>query len=186
MGLVLSRRAAVFSNSFTINAEMHGPERLGALDLPFSEFAITEEELPELMLVKNAYKLLYRKVKGGPDEPVWQGVCDRLPLLGKVKGASVTLFLGRKKMKLLDATLSKLVVKPQAGGVTQLAFQVRARPNVAEADAFLESLFERVGTAIPVEIDVPGYGEQEDLPLQGGEEQTDVEDGDGGEDEGDE
>lgn len=163
MALTLARRAVLLSNSFTINAQKHGAESVAALYLQFSDCAVTKEELPELLLNKGAYKLLYKTRKGAEDEPAWGDLIPELKLKGKVKGVTTTMWLGRKKFVVQDCVLAKMVIKPAFGGITGLAFQLQAVPSLEEDSSLLEALGERVNKQLPIELDCPQYGAQIDL-----------------------
>lgn len=166
MGLLLSRRSSTLGNSLTINTQHHGEEDVSALYLPLSQIPITAEELPALMLNDHAYKLLYRKWKGRPDEPVWGKIAPVLFLPEKVKDVNVTLFLGRRQLKVTAAVMAKRRLEPKDGGISLLSFTLQCVPDLDENHPIMENLFAKVNQKIDLELSCESYGAQPELPLE--------------------
>lgn len=166
MSLSLTRRAAQFGNSISVNTQHHGDKDVSALYLNFSSFPITKEELPEVCLEKDAYRLLYRKWKGRPDEPIWGKLSPEMKFKDKVKGVSAVLYLGRKQLKVNDATLSGIRLEPQTGGISQLSFQLQCVPDMDENHPMMEALLSRVNQKLDLELLCESYGAQPELPLE--------------------
>lgn len=166
MALSLTRRAAQFGNSISVNTQHHGDKDVSALYLNFSVFPVTKEELPEVCLEEKAYQLLYRKWKGRPDEPIWGKLAPEMKFKDKVKGVSAILYLGRKQLKVNDATLSGIRLEPQTGGISQLSFQLQCVPDMDENHPMMEALLSRVNQKLDIELYCESYGAQPELPFE--------------------
>lgn len=172
MGLSITRRTATMGSGINTRTEKHGDEDILAFDIPIKGVPLTQEDLEEVTLNKSAYKLLYRKVRNRPDEPVWGQLFQPLAMNAKVKGANVTLYVGRKALKLIDVNLAKVRIEIVSGGISLLHFQIQCKPAL---DDTLEALFEKVNKPIDLAIECDGYGEQPELPLEEGDEGEDGE-----------
>lgn len=177
MGLLLPRRSYKLGNSLTVNTQHHGNEDVSAIYLPFKEGPITEEELPEITLEKRAYKLLYRKWKGRPDQAVWGRFAPVMHCPEKVKGVNATIFLGRRSLKVVDAVMASLRLEPKEGGVSFLSFTFQIVPELDENHPMMEALFSRVNQKVDMEIECETYGAQPELPLEEEEEDPDADEG---------
>lgn len=175
--LKLDRRKAKIGSSINTRTQIHGEDNVTALDIPLKGVALSPEELGFVMLNPRAHKLLYTKKKGRPDQPIWGGILGALPFANKVKGVTVTLYIGRKPLKLIDVSLTKLRLEPQEGGTTHWSFTVQCTPDLDES---IEALLGRLNTDVDLMLECQGYGEQEELPLE--EEDPDADEGDDGED----
>lgn len=169
MPLILARRTAKLGNSLQVNTQKHGQEDVSALDLVFKGLPLTPEDLGEVLLEPKAYKLLYRKWKGRPDEPMFKPVLT-LPVNGKVKSVSATLFLGRRRLEIINATMSKMMVELKGGGISLLNFGLRFVPDLDENHPIMENLFSKVNQSIDLELSCEGYGSEPELPLEEPEE----------------
>lgn len=177
--LKLDRREAKIGSSINTRTQIHGEENVTALDIPIKGVALSPEELGFVMLNPRAHKLLYTKKKGRPDQPIWGKLFGALPFRNKVKGATVTLYIGRKPLKLIDVNLTKGRLETLEGGTTHWHFTVQCTPDLDES---IEALLGRLNTKVDIAIDCQGYGEQDELPLEEDEKPDDEGDDDGEED----
>ena len=118
MGLSLPRRPVLLGNQIMVNTQHKGDSNVAALYIPFRRLTLTPEELPNFCLEDKAYKLLYRKYKGRPDEAIWGKLSPIFYLPQKMTGVSAVLYLGRRQLKVIDCTIKTLQLQWQSGGNT--------------------------------------------------------------------
>lgn len=181
MGLNLARRAAEMGTGINTRTEFEGTEKFVAFDIPIKAFPLTAEDLAEVCLMKDAYKRCYRKIRGRPDEPVWNPLMQPFKLSSKIKGVNVILYVGRKQVKFIDVNLTGAKLEFAQGGITFMHFAIQCRPVI---DDTIESIFDKVGEKVDVSIECDGYGAQPELPMEDPED--DEEEEEEGEDEGEE
>ena len=160
--LKIDRRRCSIGSSINTRTEKHGEDDVTALDIPLVKIGLTAAELPEVMLEKHAYELLYNTRKGRPDEPIWSRF-HPLTFAQKIEGVNVWSYLGRKTLKRKGVTLAKVRIEPQIGGVTFLSVQVQCTPTL---DDTIEALLGALNREVEVMIDAPHWGAQPDLPLE--------------------
>lgn len=173
--LKLDRRSVLMGPSINTRTQKHGEDNITALDIPLSCICLSSEELAIVMLNKAAYRFLYGRKKGRPDEPIFGSLVSCLKFKKKVEAVSAVLYLGRKQLRILDATLSKVTIEPQVGGVTWLSFTLQCTPDLDDEHPIMEALFSRLNEKIDLQIECEHYGAQPELPLEE-EEEIDPED----------
>lgn len=139
-------RPAKLSNHVNVRAETHGDAELTAIDLPVV-FAISEEELDALVGI-GAYERFYVQPATGPVEPTFRGL--RLALEDKIEGAKVVISIGLKpdRWELADAKLSKIMLAPAIGGMTECRLTIQALPSQEAMGAITAALNMEVGLDI--------------------------------------
>lgn len=173
--LKLDRRPMQLGPSINTRTQKHGEENVTALDIPFSGLALSKDELCAVMLDPRAYKLLYKKRKNRLDQPMWGSLIKALVFRQKIAGCTIVLYVGRKQVLLSDATLSKVHLERNEGGVTHLSATIQCVPDLDENRPMMESLLARLNDKLDIQIVCEHYGAQPDLPL---EEDDDSDDGD--------
>jgi hypothetical protein len=160
MPLRLDRRSATIGSSINTRTEKHGEEDVAALDIPLSKICLSDEELGVVLQNPRAHKLLYATRKGQLAKFAFAKVLEVLPFREKVRGVSVTIYLGNRKLRLPDVSLTTCRLEPQEGGTTWWAFKVQCTPTL---DDTIEALLAKLNQVVDIELDCESYGAQQDL-----------------------
>ena len=171
MPLKLSKREIDLGDSINTRTQKHGSEKVTAFDVPLKNMALSKEELCEVCLNPRAYRLLYSRRKGRPDQPIWGKLVDSFHLRGKITGVSAVLYLGRRQLRIADATLKTVFFETPEGGTALLSGTLQFIPDLDENHPIIDSLFSRLGQKIDVQLECESYGAQPELPLEEDEEE---------------
>lgn len=178
MPLKLDKRSCLIGHGINTRTQKHGSENVTALDIPIQRLALSKEELGEVLLYPDAYKALHSKSRGRPDEPLFGKVLGNLPFAHKVPQVTITLYLGRRQLKLPITTLKSARIVRPGGGLVWWEFLIQCVPDLDENHPIMESLFSKLGEEIDLALECEGYGAQQDLPLDDGEEEGEAKDED--------
>lgn len=141
-------------------ATKEAPERR-TVKLQLLSIQVEEAEFNAIFMSAYAWQLLHDTATGGPS----------LPMLAAfelkeftIEGAHVTLWhtLGKEKIDIANARLSKFAFSIAPGGSTLLSVTVEGEPPM---DAKLVALLERIGVGIECEFRGEHPAAQKDLPL---------------------
>jgi hypothetical protein len=160
MPLRLDRRSATIGSSINTRTEKHGEEDVAALDIPLSKICLSDEELGVVLQNPKAHRILFATRKGQLAKFAFAKVLEVLPFRDKVRGVNVTIYLGNRKLRLPDVSLTTCRLEPQEGGTTWWSFKVQCTPTL---DDTIEALLAKLNQQVDVELDCETYGAQPDL-----------------------
>lgn len=161
--LKLERRACVLGSSINTRTQKHGEEDVAAMDIRVNRFVLTPEELDEVLLSKNAHKMLYVSKKGRPDEPRFEPLAAMM-FREKVKDVSVVMYVGRSTIKMPRTNFASLNLVLNPGGLTWWSFQIQWVPEVLDAN--VELLLGKMNQGVELAITCEHYGEPNPLPME--------------------
>lgn len=130
MSMTLTIRPCKLGNSKNDNTEHHGEERVHTSTFALNGLMLEAEELNSMLAEPKAHKALFVR-RDKIDEPVLRD-CDPIGLKSKYEGCTVTITLGglsRVELPLDDCRLSKFVLEPKVGGLTELSLAVLCSPD---------------------------------------------------------
>jgi len=151
--LNIDRRQATIGTSLNGRTQIHGDDKVPALDIEFEGIVLSENELNALLADPHATDALFEPPGGSSTL-----ASPRFPQLKpfafkeKIKGARVSIWLSvdRTPIVLADCNVAKITLEPQEGGTTSLSCQVQ---STQPADKSVAKLFEQMGHTVSVEIE---------------------------------
>lgn len=164
----LSIRVCKLGINLNVPSEMHGDERVAAVDIPLVGILLEKEEVNELVGDK-FWNAIFDTPIGDGKAPraAWPDL-DDYRIAGKF-ACSIAIELGENQndIELEEATISKIRLKPLDGGLTQMSCSVHTSANV---ERFIHKLTARIDTEIKMELAIGEKLEREkskqaELPL---------------------
>lgn len=134
MSMTLTQRPCKLGNSKSDNTEHHGDEKVHTSAFALLGLMLEAEELNSMLAEPKAHRALFVK-RDKLDEPVLSD-CEPIALKSKYEGCTVTLTMGglsRKEITLEDCRLTRFVLDPKTGGLTELSLKVLCTPDEDQA-----------------------------------------------------
>lgn len=161
--LRIEKRTASFAGALNGRQEKHGDENIDAADIRVTMALPRGRDLANTLIGEAAEHLLWQEV-GGALEPRYNTL-GALPLVDRIEEAKVEIWprgLDEGSLKLTDATLSRVKLRPLPGGVLELQFLLQVKPD-AEGIAML---WDCKGRDVELKIDAKRIGSPvQKLPL---------------------
>lgn len=146
----LTSRPCQIGSSINTRTQRHGDEDVPACDVPLVGIMLTAEELGELLGDKHAHKAFF-DTKGNRKDPMFPQL-ESFALKHKFENANVRIvvnLLNAEEATLSGAKISKILLTPRAGGLTEMACTVQ---NTLEDSENVNGLLEHLNRDAQVEI----------------------------------